>query len=63
MMRIIRVNGCHDCPWKYENWEQKGTQWRHYTGHICYKGKFDINKYIDSETLPDNCPLEEETNK
>lgn len=50
-MRIIRVSGCHDCP--YRAWTIKSIVYH------CDKLKSDVvtNTW---DTLPDNCPLEED---
>ncbi len=59
-MRIIRVSGCHDCPP-----DNKLMVLDEYLGckkiAIGERGGFYLNieKYMESKTLPDNCPLEE----
>ncbi len=59
MMKIIKVNGCHDCPYA-QHWNNANFEF------IC--SKFDeegiavlveVSGYMRLKTLPDNCPLED----
>ncbi len=50
MVRIIRVSGCHDC------WHCKSSFM--VNDFYCKKIKMSVDKYVETKTLPDNCPLE-----
>ena len=49
MTKIIRVTGCHDCPYCRAK-------------HICDKMHEGVlySKKVVNKTLPDNCPLEDD---
>ena len=49
MTKIIRVTGCHECAWTLVG-----------KTHFCNNLNDWVLDYIKSETLPDNCPLEDE---
>ena len=56
--RIIRVNGCHECPhldFLYDQWKE----FKSMNCKVCAKNnKFKIDSYVDNKTFPDNWPLE-----
>ncbi len=58
MSRIIRVSGCHDCPFcvipELPNIGQ--------VSYECDMTDFDliVTKFKESKTLPDNCSLEKD---
>ncbi len=57
MVKIIRVSGCHDCPYCRFDGEAKGAIDCYY----CYWAtSTKVDSYMKKATLPDNCPLEEE---
>lgn len=56
-MRIIRVSGCHDCEYPFYTELIKHNRCKKLTQLRIYDF---IDKYIESKTLPDNCPLEKE---
>ncbi len=59
-MRIIRVSGCQDCPYKFSVVTALPNI---YCGHpeiekIMGQSPFLVSSYVKSETLPDKCPNE-----
>ncbi len=55
MMKIIRVNGCHDCGAYAEDVGVCGVR----CNHPDTPNYYNVTEYYYSKTLPDNCPLEE----
>ena len=58
-MKIIRVTGCHACPYARQQMERYSDIDQYY---ICFKTGLINTEYYNTKTLPDNCPLEEEQN-
>lgn len=55
--KIIKVTGCHICPHKHNNWDEKEGR---VLLCICSMLHISVFSHVASMTLPDNCPLEDE---
>ncbi len=58
MGKIIRVNGCHDCPCMDFNYDKYGD----FHSVKCVRlgaTNLKIGKHVDNQTLPDNCPFDD----
>ena len=59
--RAIRISGCHDCVYPEEQTYTGELEMYCMHPDIMAINKYlCVDKYIDTKTLPDNCPLEVE---
>ncbi len=61
-MKIIKVNGCHDCVPDYTKYTYNHVRFCAHPDRKMdsYDDSILIQSHIDTKTLPDNCPLEDE---
>lgn len=54
-MRVIKVNGCHDCPYcRFDNEAMCGDC------YYCYwMTNLKVDSYMKKAIFPDDCPLDE----
>jgi len=56
MTKIIKVTGCHDCPYSTYAGSLQGV-----IEYICTQVKdFEVTAYYNNKDVPINCPLDDE---
>lgn len=53
--RIIRVNGCDECPYVYL---ERPMMVDHLCAHPRMTRRFDVTTFVSKKKFPDRCPLE-----